>query len=177
MNIKEIKEKKKSLISISNPEWQNILDLRLEVQRDFKNNESLSIPTYSKVLDWKLHKQKSRIEKIKNSSPDSLINTVTHCYCKIDHPDNEMKTRIKMQVLLSIPWIGIGISSAIMTLHEPQFYGIIDLRSWSVLFHEDKKTFSGNDYLRYLRGIRELADKVGCDVQEIDYILWKQFEA
>ncbi len=176
MNIKEIKEKKKNLISVSNPEWQNILNLRLEVQRDFYDNESLSIPTYDKILGWKLHQQKNRIEKIKNFSPDSLVKTITHCYCKIDHPDNEMKTRIKMHVLLSIPWIGIGISSAIMAMHEPQFYGTIDLRSWSVLFHEDKKTFSGNDYLRYLKSIRELADEVECDVQELDYILWKQYE-
>ena len=57
-----IKEKKKSLISLSNPEWQNILNLRLEVQSDFYDNESLSIATYNKILDWKLHKQLSRIE-------------------------------------------------------------------------------------------------------------------
>ncbi len=177
MNIKEIKEKKKNLISASNPEWQNILNLRLEVQRDFYDNELLSMPTYNKILDWKLHKQKTRIEKIRNSSPDSLIKNITHCYCKVDHPDNDMKTKIKMNILLSIPWIGIGISSVIMTLHEPQFYGIIDFRTWSVLFHKDKKTFSMNDYIRYLRSIRELADKVECDVQEIDYILWKQNEA
>jgi len=177
MKIKEIKEKNKILISLSNPEWQNILNLRLEVQDDFHDNESLSLQTYNKILDWKLHKQKSQIEKIKNTSPASLIKVITHCYYKIDHPDSEMKTRIKMQVLLSIPWIGIGISSAIMALHEPQIYGTIDFRSWFVLFHKDKKTFSGNDYLRYLRSIRELADKVECDVQEIDYILWKQYEA
>lgn len=83
-----------------------------------------------------------------------------HCYCTTDYPDTEMNTKIKMHVLLSISWIGIGISSAIMTLHEPQFYGTIDLRSWFVLFHEDKKMFSVNDYIRYLRSISELADKV-----------------
>ena len=176
MNIREIEEKRKRLISISNPEWQNILGLRSEVQRDFYDKESLSIPTYDKILDWKLHQQKRRIEKIKNFSPDSLVKTITHCYNKVVHPDTEMKTKIKMHVLLSIPWIGFRISSAIMTLHEPHFYGTIDLRSWSVLFHEDKKTFSMKDYIRYLRSIRELADKAGCDVQEIDYILWKQYE-
>lgn len=177
MNIIEIKEKKKSLISISNPEWQRILNLRSEVQTDFHNNESLSIPTYNKILEWKLHQQKSRIEKINKFNPDSLIKTITHCYYKVDHPDDEMKTRIKVHVLLSIPWIGIGIASAIMALHEPQLYGTIDLLSWSILFHEDKKTFSGNDYLRYLISIRELADKVECAVQKIDYILWKQYES
>ncbi|MCP4219292.1 MAG: hypothetical protein GY765_31955 [bacterium] len=176
MNIEEIKEKKKHLITGSNPEWQNILDLSAEVQKDFYENESLSIPTYIKILAWKLHNQKSRIDQIKNSSPDSLIKSITHCYCTLNHPDNEMKTRIQTHVLLSIPWIGIGIASAIMTLHEPRLYGVIDLRTWSVLFDKEKKTFSMNDYLKYLENIRQLADKAECDVREIDYILWKQYE-
>jgi len=176
MKIKEILEKRERLISKSNPEWQNIHELKLDVQKDFNNNESLSIPTFNKILDWKLQNQKSKIEKILNFSPDTLIKNITHCYYKTDHPDNEMKTRIKVQILLSIPWIGIGISSAIMALHEPQFYSTVDFRSWSVLFHKHKKTFSGNDYLRYLRSIRKLSDKVGFDVLEIDYIFCKQFE-
>lgn len=176
MNIKEIKQMKKKLISSSNPEWQNILKLRISVQKDFNNNHFLTVSTFDKILDWKLNQQKSQISKIKNSAPNSLIRTITNCYYKVDHPDDEMKTRIKMGILLSIPWIGIGISSAIITFHEPQLYGNVDFRSWSVLFNKDKKTFSGNDYLTYLKSIRELADKAGCDVQEIDYILWKNYK-
>jgi len=30
--------------------------------------------------------------------------------------------------------------------------------------------------MRYLSSIRELANQAECDVQEIDYILWKQYE-
>jgi len=176
MNINEIKEKKKRLISLSNPEWQEIVNLQLSVQNDFQNKKSLSIPTYHKVLDWKLQKQKSQIEKIISGSPDSLIKTITFCYNKTDHPNSELNIKIKMHVLLSIPWIGIGIASAIMALHEPQLYGTIDLRSWSNLFHEDRKTFSMNHYMKYLGSIRELANQAECDVQEIDYILWKQYE-
>ncbi len=176
MNTKEIREKRRNLISESNPEWQHILNLRFEVQRDFKNNQSLSIPTFEKILEWKLRNMRSQVEKIRSFSPDSLIKSITKCYYEIDHPNDEMKTKIKMQVLLSIPWVGIGISSAILTLHEPQFYGIMDLRSWSVLFQKEKKTFSIKGYMVYLRRIRELAKENDCDVQEIDYILWKEYE-
>lgn len=176
MNISQIKENKKTLISPANPEWQEILNLRQEVQRDFREHEALTIATYHKILEWRLRGQKSQIDKILNFSPDSLVKTITHCYNNIDHPDDEMKTRVKIHVLLSIPWIGIGISSAIMALHEPQLYGTIDSRAWLVLFQKDKKTFSGNDYLKYLNAIRNIADQVKCDVQEIDYILWKQYK-
>jgi hypothetical protein len=61
-----------------------------------------------------------------------------------------------------------------MALHEPRIYGSVDSRTWAALFHEDRKSFSIKHYEAYLGGIREIADKVGCDMQEIDYILWKQ---
>ena len=64
MDINEIKKKKQHLIASSNPEWQVILDLRSAVQRDIRDSESLTIPIYIKILEWKLGKQRSRIEKI-----------------------------------------------------------------------------------------------------------------
>ena len=172
MDIKKIKQKRKKLITELNPEWQNILDLRSDVQKDFHNNEFLSIATYYKILDWKLDKQKSRIEKIKSSSSDALIKNVTQCYCRLEHSDNDMTTRIKIHSLLTIHWIGIGIASTIMALHKPQLYASIDSRSWLALFEKNKTNFSMNDYLKYLSDICELADKLKCDVQEMDYILW-----
>jgi len=177
MNTNEIKEKRKRLISSSNPEWQNILNLRLEVQGDFRENRFLTIPTYDKILEWKLQNQNQRIKRIKSGSPDSLIEGITECYFKVEHLDDEMTIRIKMHVLLSIPWIGIGIRSAIMALHEPELYGATDFRTWSVLFQKEKKTFSINDYMIYLTKVRELAIEINCDILEIDYILWKQYEA
>lgn len=176
MDIRKIKAKRKELISDSNLEWREILDLSSDVQKDFNDNESLTIPLYNKILDWKLSGQTALLKKIRTGSPDSLIQTITHCYFKVDHPDDDMKTRIKVHVLLSIPWIGIGVASAIMALHEPRIYAGIDSRTWAALFNEDKKTFSIKHYETYLSGIGDLADKVGCDVQEIGYILWKQYE-
>ena len=176
MNSTKLKEKRKELISSSNPEWQDILALSHEVQNDFRKSQSLSIATYDKILEWKLPNQKSQIKRIKSGSPDSLIKDITECYFKIEHIDDEMTIRIKMHVLLSIPWIGIGIGSAIMALHQPKLYSIIDSRSWSVLFKTEKRTFSINDYIAYFNKVRELANAVKCDVQEVDYILWKLYD-
>lgn len=175
MNANKLKAKKKTLITRSNPEWRKILDLRSQVQKDFQNKKSLSISTYQQILDWKLAKQ--RADKIRTSSPDSLVKTITACYCKADHPHDELKTKIRMNILLSIPWIGIGVSSAIMALHDPQQYGAIDSRVWSALFQKDKKTLSMNDYIKYLNAIRQMANGAKCEVQAVEYILWKQHEA
>ena len=176
MNINEIKEKYKRLISASNPEWQEIIELHKIVQQEFQQHECLSLSTLEKVLHWKTDNP-SQIEKILASCPEFLLKSITHCYYKVNHPNDEMNTRIRVHVLLSLPWIGIGIASAIIALHEPKLYGISDARSWDVLFQQTRKSLSKRDYLRYLVGARELAQNVGCDVLELDYILWKEYES
>lgn len=172
MNIKTIKNAKQNLISVSNPEWQEILELRSSVQNNFQQNGFLTPPTFYKVLSWKLADQQSLIDRIINTNPDSLVEIITRCYNNIDHPEEEFKTRVKVHTLLGLPWIGIGIVSAIMAMHEPQLYGTIDQRSWFSLFSKEKKSFSGGDYLKYLVGIHKLAKEAECDVQEVDFILW-----
>jgi len=172
MNIGKIKEVKEKLISTANLEWQEILDLRSAVQNDFQQKGFLTTATFDKILEWKLDDQKALVDRIQKTSPGSLIKTITRCYHEIDHLQEEFNTRVKVHTLLGIPWVGIGVVSAIMAMHEPQLYGTIDQRSWFVLFNKEKKSFSGGDYLKYLEGIRKLAKEAECDVQEVDFILW-----
>ncbi len=79
-------------------------------------------------------------------------------------------------MLMAIPGVGTGMASAILALTNPRQCGVIDYRAWTVLYGQDKRTFSVSDYRRYLRRLQALAAAVGCDAQEIDYILWKMFE-
>ena len=72
--------------------------------------------------------------------------------------------------------MGIGVASAIIALSHPEDYAIIDFRNWKVLYGEDRRQFSQADYKKYLTDMRELAEKVDCDVQELDYLLWKEYE-
>jgi hypothetical protein len=78
--------------------------------------------------------------------------------------------------LLAIPGVGIGVASAIFTLCYPREYAIIDFRNWKVLYGENKRQFSQADYKKYITDMRELAEKVDCEVQELDYLLWKEYE-
>lgn len=45
-----------------------------------------------------------------------------------------------------------------------------------ILFKHEKKSLSIKEYMIYLKRIRELAKEIRCGVQEIGYILWKQYE-
>lgn len=174
MDFNQLIEQKKLLITSDNAEWQNILELITRVQKDFANNQCLAIDTYHNILDWKLKDKKSQIEKIKGFSPDTLITSITKCYNEISHPDVEMEIKIKMHILLGIPWIGIGIASAIMALHQPKQLAFFDSNLWHSLFLKDKKTFSVTDYMNYLHKVRELATEAKCDVCEVGYVLSKQ---
>lgn len=69
--------------------------------------------------------------------------------------------------------VGIGVASAIIALSHPEDYAIIDFRNWKALYGEDKKNFTTPEYKRYLLDVRDLASKLDCDVQEVDYLLWK----
>jgi thermostable 8-oxoguanine DNA glycosylase len=53
---------------------------------------------------------------------------------------------------------------------------VIDFRNWKVLYGEDKRQFSQANYKKYLTDMREFAEKVDCEVQELDYLLWKEYE-
>lgn len=174
MTGKSITQKRALLINSANEEWQRLLDLRSLVQKDFNEKGYLAVSSFEKILTWKLADQPARIEKILQSCPADFLKNITRCYHEITHPDQEMEIRVKMHILITIPWIGMGIASSILALHKPQFFGALDFRSWGSLFQKEKKTFSINDYLRYLHSVRQLAVEVECDVQEIDYILWKE---
>ena len=173
MNVEDLKETHDYLISDSNSEWLAILELSSEVKQNFKDYQCLTSATFDKILSWKLQKQKSKTKKIKDFSPYELVKSITTCYNEVEHPNDEMNIRIKMHVLLSLPWLGIEIASAILALHNPEYFGSIDTRSWHVLYKKEKKTFSINDYINYLNTVRSLAQKLGRKALEIDYCLWK----
>ena len=83
---------------------------------------------------------------------------------------------IKLKVLMAIPGTGLGVASAILTLSTPETFAIIDFRNWRVLYNEVKRTFTLTEYKKYLESIRQFAVQLTCDVQEVDYLLWKEFE-
>jgi hypothetical protein len=172
----EIRKRRATLIVGSNPEWRDIMNLRCAVQADFKERSFLTSQVFDSILNWKLRKQRRRTENKRVRNPEKLIQHITRCYLLVDHPDEETKLQTKLGVLMSIPGVGLGVSSAILALHEPCKFGIIDFRVWSVLYKRDKRQFLTGDYFAYLSDIRDLARCVECDVQDVDYILWKKYE-
>jgi len=171
MNKDEILSKRKQLIFPENKDWNEILHIRTLVNSDFNKKAHLSLNSFKRILNWKLPDQKNKIEKILSFCPESLLKQITNCYVSIEHPDKEMELRIKLHILIGIPWIGIGISSAIMAFHKPDVYGSMDLLSWSRLFGKEKRTLTKRDYLVYLPALQKAAIEIGCDPQELEFLI------
>jgi hypothetical protein len=176
MNIDNLKARHRSLIVSSNSEWTQILSLRNLVRHEFDARGFLTASTFDAVIDWKLRKQRNRTEKHRGGNSADLIQELTGAFWRVRHNDKDKLLGIRLAILLAIPGVGIGVASAIFTLCYPSEYAIIDFRNWNALYGKDKKQFTVADYKQYLLDVRDLAGELDCDVQEVDYLLWKEYE-
>lgn len=152
------------------------MNLRNLVGHEFATQGYLTLQTFNSVLDWKLHQQRKRTEKHRGGNSVDLISELTGTFWRVKHKDPDKLMEIKLEVHMSIPGTGIGVASSLLTLSDPANFAIIDFRNWKVLYSEDKRQFTVPEYKKYLADVRKLAEQLDCDVQEIDFILWKEFE-
>lgn len=165
-----------SLDPASNVAWRDTLALRRLVQHEFQMHGHLSPVTFEAVLDWKLRKQRKRTEKHRNGMTADLIRQITSCFAQAKHEDEKTEREIRLNVLCALPGVGLGVASAILTLAHPEDYGIIDFRVWKVLYQQDKKVFTIGDYRKYVEDIRKIASELDCGAQEVDFLLWEEYE-
>ncbi|MEM3874692.1 MAG: hypothetical protein QXU45_06130 [Candidatus Bathyarchaeia archaeon] len=68
--------------------------------------------------------------------------------------------------------VDVRTASAILTFYNPQKFGVIDKNAWKALYDEDKNSFEVQDYIKYLRDIRDLAKKCNMTARGVDVALW-----
>jgi hypothetical protein len=176
MNIHRLRTLRQKLITPNNGEWVSVISLRNLVRGEFVRQGYLTSQTYHTVLDWKLRRQRNRTERHREGNTEDLIRELTGTFWRVSHPNAEKEMEIKLKVLMAIPGTGLGVASAIFTLSTPETFAIIDFRNWRVLYNEVKRTFTLTEYKQYLEDIRQIALQLACDVQEVDYLLWKEYE-
>jgi hypothetical protein len=177
MNIDRLRTLRQQLITTNNPEWVSVVNLRNVVKDEFITQGYLNSLTYHTILNWKLRRQRNRTERHRENNTEDLIRELTGTFWRVSHPKAEKEMEIKLKVLMAIPGTGLGVASAIFTLSTPENFAIIDFRNWRVLYNELKRAFTLTEYKKYLEDIRRLAVQLACDVQEVDYLLWKEYES
>jgi hypothetical protein len=80
--------------------------------------------------------------------------------------------------------VGIPRASAILTLIDPQRYGVIDIRAWRVLRalgavngNRRGQGFTPRQWERYLAVLRDLAQRLRMSVRAVEHTLFQKDRA
>jgi thermostable 8-oxoguanine DNA glycosylase len=85
----------------------------------------------------------------------------------------------KMEYLTQLKGVSIPMASAILTMTNPQRYGIIDIRVWQLLYkmgsvHKNEKgiNFTINQWYQYLMIIRHFSKKFDVKARDVERTLF-----
>jgi len=86
----------------------------------------------------------------------------------------------EVALLDALPGVGIPTASAILTVADPEQYGIIDVRTWKGLHLLDPQgpfsmrvpVFTPVHYRSYLRMLRQLSQRHACHCRTVDCALY-----
>jgi hypothetical protein len=136
----------------------------------------LTAELFDRILDWKLRGQRGRTEKHRGQIEENMLGAVTASAFQLAHPDRRCLAAVRLQALASLPGVGFGVASAIMTLVFPEQYGVIDFRVWRVIFDESRTSFTVSQYLKYLEAVWECSQQLGWHPQKVDYFTWVAYD-
>lgn len=93
---------------------------------------------------------------------------ITKIALNIKEERKKIKTLTSKIKRKSLKGVGVAIASAILTIIDPERYGVIDFHAWHALYGQKKSLFSAKDYLKYLNDIRQKALEEGVRPRTID---------
>jgi hypothetical protein len=136
------------------------------IHSEILKNRFLTKEQLFEIAYWKTPR-KSKIVKNSENNPQEIVKSITEFALKMTDE------KYKIRILCSLDGIGIPRASAVLTMSDPEKYGIIDVNAWFALFGEKKLYFTEDDWVDYLEKIRELAKKYEKTPRQIDMALMK----
>jgi hypothetical protein len=125
-----------------------------------------------RIARWK---SRRRADLVK-ANPDHVIEKVTKLALALKDTD----PGYAVDLLTVLKGVGVPMASVVLTVADPQEFGIIDIWTWQTLNRwqpdrfpwKDTSGFSVTEFLRYLETMRELARHGGLLCREVDMALW-----
>jgi len=85
-----------------------------------------------------------------------------------------------MGLLTSLRGVSIPVASAILTLIDPERYGVLDIRAWQLLFEMDSvranprgRGFTLDQWAQYLRQLRDYARQLRVPARAVELTLFR----
>ena len=141
-----------------------------KINRNFRENRTLSDEEFFKIIIWKSNRVKGKVLEGIRKSKKSVKQIMRDVY-NVKIPEEKIK------ILTSIKGIGLPIASAILTVCYPNKFTILDYRVWDILF-KDKKVKSKNppktisEYLDYVDICKNYAKKLKLSLRDFDRAMW-----
>ena len=167
-----------AVFDYTSTDWQETecLKNRISTFREQNPNSGLSMGIFTSIVDWKLRNQRGRTEAHRANLTAPLLVHVTQSAFDVEHEMQDIQASVQVGILSSLPGVGIGVSTAILALTFPESHGIIDFRIWKVVFRDDKRSFTTENYISYLYKLRAFAEDAGWSVQKADFMIWKFYD-
>ena len=88
--------------------------------------------------------------------------------------------RRRIEALMGLHGVSVPVASAILTLLDPERYGVLDIRVWQLLYalkavdrRPSGRGFTADDWERYLAALRREAGRLGVSVRTVEYSLFR----
>ncbi len=156
-------------------DFESLESLRGEYSRklSLRKEKYLDAKEFEQIICWKLDTQAHRSKQLRLANIDGLVVPITKAYFNLKSENFEYETEIKIKLLTSLKGVGTPLASAVMAITEPQKYCIVDSVLWEFIFHQEKSSFTTNDYLKFHKVISELSQRLDKDLQRAEFTLWK----
>jgi thermostable 8-oxoguanine DNA glycosylase len=142
-----------------------------KVRKRFEEKDTLEPFDFFAIVAWKSNRTKTKIRR----GLDDAGKTVQGLMSEVAQAET---SRDKVEVLLQVWGIGLAMASAILTVCDPETFTVLDYRAWETLraasvqgLPEDYPA-TPDEYLDYCRVCRQLAERVGMSLRNLDRALW-----
>lgn len=141
-----------------------------DVNSNFHEHEYLTPEEFFAIIIWKSNRAKTNIRRgIEKSG--KTIRSITSEVFGAKLPEQ------KLNILTSIPSIGIPTASAILTVCYPDDFTVADYRACAALKKSGEEIIGNptseiSAYFEYLNKCKELAPKYNLSLRNFDRLLW-----
>lgn len=133
------------------------------IGKNIRNRNYLIKEELLEIVRWK----SVRVIRKAEANNNEIIEKITKFAFETDNEE------VKIRILTSLNGVSIPMASSILTIPFPESYGVIDIRGWNTLYtlkllDYSKEVFNVDDWLLYLKIIRDLSKKLTLSPREID---------
>ena len=141
------------------------------VSKRFAQQGTLSDYDFYAIVIWKSNRAKTKIKRGLSEAGATVSSLMRELYAA-------EKPQDKVENLLALWGIGLAMASAILAVCYPEKFTVLDYRAWetlrdnSVVDLPERYPQSSAGYLEYCSACRQLAERVGLSLRNLDRALW-----